>query len=101
LGHALRAAGLRTTVDDELTFCRALAEIDVRRRNDVYWAARAVFVSCPEDAATFDAVFERFWRGLKLIAGEVIAQHGESDPRMPGAQHGGASLPQFRLEGRS
>jgi uncharacterized protein with von Willebrand factor type A (vWA) domain len=28
-------------------------------------------------------------------------QHGESDPRMPGPQHGGEALPSFRLEGRS
>jgi hypothetical protein len=30
-----------------------------------------------------------------------MVEHGETDPRMPGPQHGGDSLPQFRLEGRS
>ena len=32
LGRALRGTGLRAGVDEELVFCRALAEIDVRSR---------------------------------------------------------------------
>jgi uncharacterized protein len=101
LGRALRDAGLRTTVDAELTFCRALAEVDMRRRPRVYWAARASFVRSPDETAAFDRVFDRFWRGLEPAAGTARAEHGESDPRMPGPQHGGESLPEFRAHGRS
>jgi uncharacterized protein with von Willebrand factor type A (vWA) domain len=101
LGRGLRDAGLRTTVDAELVFCRALAELDLRSRGQVYWAGRAAFVRCPEEIGPFDAVFDRFWRGLEPTAGGVRAEHGESDPRMPGPQHGGESLPEFRSDGRS
>lgn len=101
LGRAARSAGMHATVDDELTFCRALAEVDVRRRAPVYWAGRAVFVTSPDQLPTFDSVFERFWSGGDESADEPIAEHAESDPRMPSAQHGGSSLPQYRLDGRS
>ena len=101
LGRALRGTGLRAGVDEELVFCRALAEIDVRSRAHVYWAARGVFVRSPGDLAAFERVFERFWAGRPLSAGEPVAEHGETDPRMPGPQHGGESLPQFRSQGRS
>ena len=102
LGRALRREGVRVGVPDELLFCRALAEIELDRREHVYWAARASFLRRPDDGAAFDAVFDRFWAGLSLeAAGTPIAEHGESDPRMPGPQHGGESLPQFRQEGRS
>ena len=50
LGRALRDAGLATTVDEELFLCRALGELDLRSREQVYWAARASFTRRPEDA---------------------------------------------------
>src|SRR5215218_10063381 len=96
LGRGLRAAGMPAGVDQELLLCAALAEIDVRRRERVHAAARAVFLSCPDDMLLFELLFDRFWRGLAVETGEQGVQHGESDPRMPGPQHGGASLPQFR-----
>lgn len=102
LGRGLRAHGLGAGVDEELCFCRTLAELDLTRREHVYWAARATFLRRREDQPSFDAVFARFWEGLSLDpAGEPVAEHGESDPRMPGPQHGGSSLPQFRPDGRS
>jgi uncharacterized protein with von Willebrand factor type A (vWA) domain len=102
LGRAARRSGLAVSIDQELALCRALAEIDLRRRGDVYWAARACLLRRPEEIPTFDAIFRRFWSGLSLEAPpDGPAEHGESDPRMPGPQHGGDSLPQFRLEGRS
>jgi len=96
LGRGLRAAGLPASVDQELLLCAALAEVDVRRRAQVHAAARAVFLRSPDDALAFEFLFDRFWRGVALESGEQGIQHGESDPRMPGPQHGGASLPQFR-----
>ena len=101
LGRGLRDVGLSTSVDSELVLCRALAELDLRRRAHVYWAARGSLVRHPDDVAAFDAVFERFWAGRPPVVGEVMAEHAESDPRMPGPQHGGDSLPQYRNEGRS
>jgi uncharacterized protein len=102
LARALRAEGLATTVDQELALSRALAAIDLRRREQVRWAARACFLRGPHEGPAFELVFDRFWKGLKLDGPRgPIVEHGETDPRMPGPQHGGESLPQFRLEGRS
>jgi len=101
LGRGLREMGLRTTVDAEVVLCRALGELDLRDRTSVYWAARCTMARHPDDVVLFDAVFERFWAGRSPVLREAGAEQGESDPRMPGPQHGGDSLPQFRTEGRS
>ena len=101
LGRALRDAGVPASVDRELLFCRVLAEVDPRSRGQVYWAARASFVTGPEQLGVFEKLFARFWAGEELMLGEHGVEHGESDPRMPGPQHGGESLPQYRTELRS
>ena len=101
LGRALREAGLPASVDRELLFCRALGEVDPRSRSQVRWAARASFVTGPEQLGVFERLFAHFWVGDELLLEEPRAEHGESDPRMPGPQHGGESLPQHRTELRS
>ena len=102
LARALRGYGLSASVDGELVFFRALAEIDVRDRAQVYWAGRAAFVHDPDERTVFDAIFERFWAGHELELAPRGSEHGESDPRsMSGARHGGEALPQFRHEGKS
>jgi uncharacterized protein with von Willebrand factor type A (vWA) domain len=101
LARALRDAGLSASVDSELVFFRGLAEVDLRRRAQVYWAANATFVHNPDERAVFDTIFERFWEGRPLQLTERISEHGESDPRMVGPRHGGEVLPQFRQEGKS
>ncbi|MDQ4131355.1 MAG: hypothetical protein M3133_10295, partial [Actinomycetota bacterium] len=101
LARGLREGGMAVSIDQELGLCRALAELDVRRREDVYWAARASFLRSPEELDHFDPVFARFWAGLTPVPGQALAEHGESDPRMPAPQHGGESLPQYRREERS
>jgi uncharacterized protein with von Willebrand factor type A (vWA) domain len=101
LGRALREAGVPASVDRELLFCRTLAEIDPCSREQVRWAARCSLVTGPEQVPTFERLFARFWEGETLTLEEVRAEHGESDPRMPGPQHGGESLPQLRMELRS
>lgn len=101
-GRALRSEGLATTVDQELALARALAAIDIRERDQVRWAARSCFLRGPHEVPVFERVFARFWSGQKLMGPQgPMVEHGETDPRMPGPQHGGESLPQFRLEGRS
>jgi uncharacterized protein len=101
LGRALRETGANTSVDEELVLYEALAEIDMRSREQVYWAARSSLVRGPEQVAAFDRIFARFWAGEALDAPRRVSEHGESDPRMRGPQHGGESLPQYRLEGVS
>jgi uncharacterized protein with von Willebrand factor type A (vWA) domain len=101
LGRALRSCGVPSCADQELLLCRALAEVDIRRRERVYWAARAAFVRSPAEVPVFDVVFDRFWSGLEPLPAEARSEHGASDPRMQGPQHGGQSLPQFRRDGTS
>ena len=99
--RALRELGMTASVDSELVFFSALAEIDVREQSDVYWAAHATFVHTPNDRAVFDELFERFWAGYPLARTERGAEHGESDARMGGRQQGGEALPQFKQEGKA
>ena len=101
LARALRNYGMSASVDSELVFFRALAEVDVRNRDELYWAARATLVHNPEERVVFDTVFERFWEGQVLIPPRRGAEHGESDPRGQSSQHGGEALPQFKHEGDS
>src|SRR5204863_9625931 len=53
------------------------------------------------EIAAFDVVFERFWGGQALGRPVRGSEHGESDPRMTGPQHGGEALPQLRRQGRA
>jgi uncharacterized protein len=101
LGAALGERGLPACADQAVLLCHALGEVDVRQRAQVYWSARSVFVRSPEHVPAFEEVFDRFWAGEPLFAGTPMVAAGESDPRMPGAQHGGESTPQFRMDGRS
>jgi len=97
--RALRTLGMSTSVDSEHVFLGALAQLDVRQREAVFWAARATFVHNPDEREMFDMVFERFWEGRPLLLVERGSEHGESDARMSGSHHGGEALPQFGGEG--
>ena len=63
-GRRLRAAGLPVGSGQVLGLVEAVAAVDVRRRFDVYHAARATLVTRPEQIPVFDAEFARFWRRL-------------------------------------
>jgi uncharacterized protein len=56
-GQRLRAAGVPTTPERASRFSRALALVGPRRRSDLYWTARSVFVSSQAQLPTFDRVF--------------------------------------------
>jgi uncharacterized protein with von Willebrand factor type A (vWA) domain len=98
--RALRELGLSASVDSEHVFLRALAEIDVRDRTQVFWCGHAAFVHAPDQLEVFEAVFDRFWSGRPLLLGEASSEHGESDARMQGSHHGGEALPQYGGQAR-
>ena len=100
LGRALRVAGMAVSVDSELVFFQALAEVDLRDRRSVHWAAHATFVHNPDERPPFEEIFERFWEGKPLDRPLGSSEHGEHDPRMGGPRHGGEVLPQFRQGGK-
>jgi len=66
--HALRAAGL--PVDHAHAFLEAIARLDAGSRSDVYWSGRATLCSGPDDLDIYDAVFERWFSGDRLLRGD-------------------------------
>jgi uncharacterized protein with von Willebrand factor type A (vWA) domain len=58
--RVLRAAGLRISTDQAITFAEAIGVVGWGREADVYWAARATLCTRPEDLERFDACF-RAW----------------------------------------
>jgi uncharacterized protein with von Willebrand factor type A (vWA) domain len=98
--RALRLYGLSTSVDSEHVYLRALAEIDLRDANALYWAGHAAFVKSPDQIETYQVVFDRLWRGYPLVPNQRGSEHGESDARMGGSHHGGEALPQFGGQGK-
>jgi uncharacterized protein len=58
----LRAAGLPVGPGRVLDAPRAVALVDVSRRDDFYWALHAVLVHRAEQRELFDQAFNLFWR---------------------------------------
>ena len=63
-GRRLRAAGVPVGPGQVLALVEATAAVDLRRRGDVYHAAKATLVTRPEQIPLFDSEFARFWRAL-------------------------------------
>jgi uncharacterized protein with von Willebrand factor type A (vWA) domain len=62
-GRLLRRAGLAAGPDRVVEFTRALEELDVGRREDVYWAGRVTLCSRRQDLELYDKAFRAFWEG--------------------------------------
>jgi uncharacterized protein with von Willebrand factor type A (vWA) domain len=77
LGQRLRAAGVPVTPERSARFARSLALVAPRRRSDLYWTARAVFVSSQAQLPIFDRVFAAvFHPALQM-------DHARGDPYSP------------------
>lgn len=57
LGQRLRSAGIPVTPDQAVRFARAVRLVAPVTRTELYWTARAVFVSSDAQLPTFDRVF--------------------------------------------
>ena len=68
-GRALRAAGLHVDIGAAVDYARALPLVDMGEREQVRAAGEAVFVRRRDDRATYDAVFDRWWRQRGASAG--------------------------------
>ena len=85
-GRGLRQAGLPLGSGQVMTLLEAMAETDLRKRGDVYHAARAALVTRPEQIPIFDAEFGRFWRRLADQAdlpAEAFIVTGEAEVAAP------------------
>jgi uncharacterized protein len=67
-GRLLRRAGLAAGPDRVTGFVRALEELDVTRRDDVYWAGRITLCSRREDLDLYDRAFRAFWEDVSRQA---------------------------------
>jgi hypothetical protein len=61
-GRALRSAGLQVDLGAAIDFARALACIDMGRREQVHDVGAAVFVRRRDDREVYSRVFAQFWR---------------------------------------
>ena len=67
-GRLLRRAGIAAGSDRVAGFVRALEELDVTRREDVYWAGRVTLCSRREDLEIYDRAFRAFWEDVSRQA---------------------------------
>lgn len=74
---ALRQGGFEVSSRSVLTFTEALAMIDLDRREQVFWAARASFVTRPEDFERFTSVFDAFFGGRATL--DLVEEPDEPD----------------------
>jgi len=64
----LRRAGIPIGLDQVIEFTRALEMVDLRSREQVYYAACSLLVRRHEHLRLFEVVFSRFWRRLGASA---------------------------------
>ena len=60
-GRILRGAGIAVHPGRLLDVVSALDHVDLRSRDEVYYACRALLVHGPEQIAIFDRAFDAFW----------------------------------------
>jgi uncharacterized protein with von Willebrand factor type A (vWA) domain len=72
-GRALRTAGLHIDLGAAVDYARALPLVDVGSREQVRATGEAIFVRRRDDRATYDVVFDRWWRARGRRAGDFAA----------------------------
>ncbi len=65
LPRMLRLAGLPVSLEQTLSFARALEWLDLSRRHQVFYTARALLVTRHESLRLFETIFNSFWRLVK------------------------------------
>ena len=87
-GRLLREAGVSRGEGGTMDALRSLKVIDITDRDQFYQALQSNFVSGPDDIATFDEIFRRFWQPRSDSAGRDPVPDRPSplsvtDPRQP------------------
>jgi len=68
----LRSAGLTVGTGDVLAYCSAMTPLDPTDLLDLYWAGRTTLVSRPDDIATYDGAFRRYFLAEGARAAELL-----------------------------
>lgn len=95
--RALRAARLAIDIGASVDFARALTLVDIGDRVQVHGAGAAIFVRRRDDRATYDAVFDRWWRrrGSRVGADfQAPPLRREDDADEPDPDAAGATEPE-------
>ncbi|MBI3974223.1 MAG: VWA domain-containing protein [Chloroflexi bacterium] len=107
-GRALRSAGVDAGPGRISDFASALRFVDLDRRDDFYYAARATLLARPDQREAFDEVFARFWPpGRVALNAHEPAPEGpptlqpSSQPGEEGASEAGESAAQRLLANAS
>jgi uncharacterized protein with von Willebrand factor type A (vWA) domain len=95
-GRRIHDAGIPVTPERSARFAQALSLAPPATRNQLYWAARTVFVSGHEQLDAFDSVFAWLFEGL---ADPADAMRGDTTapPRAAG-EPGSAAPPSIRRD---
>jgi uncharacterized protein with von Willebrand factor type A (vWA) domain len=65
-GELLACEGVRVTPEGLARFGRALAEVDLARRDQVFWAGAASLTADRDERAAYARAFDAFWFGSAL-----------------------------------
>ncbi len=87
----LRQLGLTVGSGQAQDAARALALVDLTRRDDVYAALRAVLLDAHTHEPVFAIAFDRFWSGLQIMVDQSNAAPLGYAPRRDGRARGGES----------
>nr|WP_239010534.1 hypothetical protein [Rhodococcus aetherivorans] len=78
--RALAAAGLPVASDAAEAYVRALREIDLGDRRQVYWTGRATLCHDPDDIPRYDLAFESWFGGNGTRRDVAADPHPASGP---------------------
>jgi uncharacterized protein len=91
-GRVLRSAGAEVGPGRLQDAMRALDAVDLRSRDEVYWALRCTMISHQKDLDAFDAAFGAFWERVQPLPREEDASPDLAMPSAPDEGAGDAAL---------
>lgn len=72
--RTLRAAGVAADHERTENLIKALDELDVTRRDDVYWAGRLTLCATPDDLPRYDRCFAAYFGGHRATRGRAATR---------------------------
>jgi uncharacterized protein with von Willebrand factor type A (vWA) domain len=92
-GRALRGAGVDANPGRLAGFVAALPYLDLRRRDDFYFAARTTLLSRPDQRDVFDAIFALFWPPIQAVPATDSDADGGAPSLQPAPGHDADGAP--------